>query len=128
MMVLSRMKLLNFLALSVLHHERFEWLNLRLDSNDSLCEFLILVVKFFSFELFPVVMKTAYKLLILVLVSNSTRQQSLLPLLLFLKRSIILQFTYCVDVLQTEENFFIALCDLADLLLAPILTGSTVAL
>ena len=128
MMVLSRMKLLNFLALSMLHHERFEWLNLRLDSNDSLCEFLILVVKFFSFELFPVVMKTAYKLLILVLVSNSTRQQSLLPLLLFLKRSIILQFTYCVDVLQTEENFFIALCDLADLLLAPIPTGSTVAL
>ena len=128
MMVLSRMKLLNFLALSMLHHERFEWLNLRLDSNDSLCEFLILVVKFFSFELFPVVMKTAYKLLILVLVSNSTRQQSLLPLLLFLKRSIILQFTYCVDILQAEENFFIALFDLAALLLAPILTGSTVAL
>ena len=84
-MVLSRMKLLNLLALSVLHYERFEWLNLRLDSNDSLCEFLILVVKFFSFELFPVVMKTAYKLLILVLVSNSARQQSLSPFLLFLK-------------------------------------------
>ena len=127
-MVLSRMKLLNLLALSVLHHERFEWLNLRLDSNDSLCEFLILVVKFFSFELFSVIMKTAYKLLILVLVSNSARQQSLLPLLLFLKRSIILQFTYCVDILQAEENFFIALFDLAALLLAPILTGSTVAL
>ena len=128
MMVLSRMKLLNLLALSVLHYERFEWLNLRLDSNDSLCEFLILVVKFFSFELFPVVMKTAYKLLILVLVSNSARQQSLSPLLLFLNKSIILQFTYCVDVLQTEENFFIALRDLAALLLAPIQTGSTVAL
>lgn len=128
MMVLGRMKLLNLLALSVLNYERFEWLNLRLDSNDSLCKFLILVVKFFSFELFPVVMKTPYKLLILVLVSNSARQQSLLSLLLFLNKSIILQFTYCVDILQTEENFFIALSDLTDLLLAPILTGSTVAL
>lgn len=127
-MVLGRMKLLNLLALSVLNYERFEWLNLRLDSNDSLCKFLILVVKFFSFELFPVVMKTPYKLLILVLVSNSARQQSLLSLLLFLNKSIILQFTYCVDILQTEENFFIALSDLTDLLLAPILTGSTVAL
>ena len=126
-MVLSRMKLLNLLALSVLHYKRFEWLNLWLDSNDSLCEFLIFVVKFLSFELFPVVMKTAYKLLILVLVSNSARQQSLSPFLLFLK-IYYSQFTYCVDVLQTEENFFIALCDLADLLLAPILTGSTVAL
>ena len=56
-------------------------------------------------------MKTSDQLLVSVLVPNASWKRWFLLLLFFLKVELLILFTYCVNLLKSEENFLVALCD-----------------